>query len=78
MGGWGMWLLMLWAVGLAQAARALEIAFEPVAPGVYAYVGDTGGRTYDNDRRAQIPCDACTNSMRRARIPCDTSSSRLM
>lgn len=44
-----MWLLMLWAVGLAQAARALEIAFEPVAPGVYAYVGDTEGRTYDNE-----------------------------
>lgn len=33
----------------ARAVQALEIAFEPVAPGVYAYVGDTEGRTYDNE-----------------------------
>lgn len=30
------------------AALALDIKFEPVAPNVYAYVGDTGGRTREN------------------------------
>lgn len=32
-----------------RAAQALEIVFEPVAPGVYAYVGDIEGRTYENE-----------------------------
>lgn len=36
-------------VPLAWPAQALEIAFKPVAPHVYAYVGDTEGRTYDNE-----------------------------
>jgi glyoxylase-like metal-dependent hydrolase (beta-lactamase superfamily II) len=27
----------------------VEVVFQPVAPNVYAYVGDTGGRTYDNE-----------------------------
>jgi glyoxylase-like metal-dependent hydrolase (beta-lactamase superfamily II) len=42
---------VLLVVGLATAwaAHALEVSFKPVAPGVYAYVGDTEGRTYDNE-----------------------------
>jgi glyoxylase-like metal-dependent hydrolase (beta-lactamase superfamily II) len=37
-------------VGLtALPATAVEVAFKPVADGVYAYVGDTEGRTYDNE-----------------------------
>ena len=36
--------LMVW-----PTAHALEVVFEPVAPDVYAYVGDTEGRTYDNE-----------------------------
>ena len=28
---------------------AVEISFKPVAPNVYAYVGDTEGRTYENE-----------------------------
>ncbi len=36
-------------LALATAAHALDIAFQPVAPGVYAYVGDTEGRTYENE-----------------------------
>lgn len=37
------------AVSLSCAAHALDITFKPVAPDVYAYVGDTEGRTYDNE-----------------------------
>lgn len=51
-GGWrraAATVLGLLALLTAQAARALEIAFTAVAPGVYAYVGDTEGRTYDNE-----------------------------
>ncbi|MBL8388661.1 MAG: MBL fold metallo-hydrolase [Hydrogenophaga sp.] len=33
----------------AWSAQAVEIVFQPVAPNVYAYVGDTEGRTYDNE-----------------------------
>ncbi len=33
----------------ASSTWALDIAFEPVAPNVYAYVGDTEGRTYENE-----------------------------
>ena len=29
-------------------AMALELRFEPVAANVYAYIGDTGGRTAEN------------------------------
>ena len=36
--------MMLHAVG----AHALDIRFEPVAPGVFAHVGDIGGRTAQN------------------------------
>ena len=31
------------------AAHAVEVVFNPVAPNVYAYVGDTEGRTYENE-----------------------------
>lgn len=31
------------------AAWSLEIRFEPVAEGVYAYIGDTGGRSVSNE-----------------------------
>ncbi len=37
-------------VGLtALPAQAVEVSFKPVAEGVYAYIGDTEGRTYDNE-----------------------------
>lgn len=36
-------------LSLAWAAHAVEVVFKPVAPGVYAYVGDIEGRTYDNE-----------------------------
>ena len=46
--------LRLWAVAalaatVALGVHALEVTFEPVAPNVYAYVGDTEGRTYENE-----------------------------
>lgn len=34
---------------LALAAQAVEVRFQPVAEGVYAYIGDTGARTLDNE-----------------------------
>lgn len=34
---------------LTLAAQAVEVSFKPVAEGVYAYIGDTEGRTYDNE-----------------------------
>lgn len=36
-------------VCLPCQAWALDIRFQPVAPNVYAYVGDTEGRTYENE-----------------------------
>jgi glyoxylase-like metal-dependent hydrolase (beta-lactamase superfamily II) len=36
-------------LSLSWAAQAVEVVFKPVAPSVYAYVGDTEGRTYDNE-----------------------------
>ncbi len=43
-------LVWAWLCAMATApALARDIVFEPVAPGVYAYIADTGGRTYDND-----------------------------
>jgi glyoxylase-like metal-dependent hydrolase (beta-lactamase superfamily II) len=38
---------LLW-VG-AGSAFAVEVMFKAVSPGVYAYVGDTEGRTYENE-----------------------------
>jgi glyoxylase-like metal-dependent hydrolase (beta-lactamase superfamily II) len=44
----GRWLLAgLLAAG--SAAQAVEVSFQPVAEGIYAYIGDTEGRTYDNE-----------------------------
>lgn len=37
------------AATLAWSAQAVEIVFKPVAPNVYAYVGDIEGRTYENE-----------------------------
>ena len=34
---------------LALPAWAVDVAFKPVAEGVYAYIGDLEGRTYDNE-----------------------------
>jgi glyoxylase-like metal-dependent hydrolase (beta-lactamase superfamily II) len=34
---------------LPLGAQAVAVVFKPVAPNVYAYVGDTEGRTYDNE-----------------------------
>lgn len=33
----------------AATALAVEVNFRPVAPGIYAHIGETGGRTYDNE-----------------------------
>ena len=39
--------LLVWATpGLAHA---VEVKFQPVAPGLYAFIGDKGGRTRDNE-----------------------------
>lgn len=35
--------------GLSQAAHCAEVVFQPVAEGVYAFVGETEGRTYENE-----------------------------
>jgi len=37
------------AFAAALPAGAVEVAFKPVADGVYAYVGDLEGRSYDNE-----------------------------
>lgn len=37
------------AATLAWSAHAVEIVFQPVAPNVYAHVGDLEGRTYENE-----------------------------
>ena len=34
---------------MASLAHAVDVKFQVVAPNVYAYVGDTEGRTYDNE-----------------------------
>lgn len=41
-------LMGLLCVG-AGSALAVEVVFKAVSPGVYAYVGDTEGRTYENE-----------------------------
>jgi glyoxylase-like metal-dependent hydrolase (beta-lactamase superfamily II) len=45
------WLHTLAAMAFVWPAAtwALDIRFAPVAPNVYAYVGDTEGRTYENE-----------------------------
>jgi glyoxylase-like metal-dependent hydrolase (beta-lactamase superfamily II) len=42
-------LLAGFAATLAWSAHAVEIVFQPVAPNVYAHVGDMEGRTYENE-----------------------------
>lgn len=37
------------AATLAWSAQAVEVSFQAVAPNVYAHVGDTEGRTYENE-----------------------------
>lgn len=39
-------IVLLLSAGLSHA---LDIQFKPVAPNVYAYIGETEGRTYDNE-----------------------------
>ncbi|MCV0438764.1 MAG: MBL fold metallo-hydrolase [Hydrogenophaga sp.] len=43
--------IWLGALALCSAAlcHALDVKFEPVAPGVYAHIGDLGGRSADNE-----------------------------
>lgn len=43
------WLSGCLLTASAWSAQALDIEFQPVAPNVYAYVGDTEGRTYENE-----------------------------
>ncbi len=42
-------LAMLVTGLLALPALGVEVVFKPMADGVYAYIGDTEGRTYDNE-----------------------------
>lgn len=42
------WLLAA-LLALGGSAQAVEVSFKPVADGVYAYIGDIEGRTYDNE-----------------------------
>jgi glyoxylase-like metal-dependent hydrolase (beta-lactamase superfamily II) len=41
--------LLLASALLPTIALALEVRFEPVAPGVYAFIGEKGGRTRENE-----------------------------
>jgi glyoxylase-like metal-dependent hydrolase (beta-lactamase superfamily II) len=41
--------LLFIGLGICLQAQAVEIIFKPVAPDVYAYIGDIEGRTYDNE-----------------------------
>jgi glyoxylase-like metal-dependent hydrolase (beta-lactamase superfamily II) len=43
--GWLGWVVLL----LALPCAAVEVKFQPVAAQVHAHVGDTGGRTYENE-----------------------------
>jgi glyoxylase-like metal-dependent hydrolase (beta-lactamase superfamily II) len=41
--------LLLASALLPSLAMAVEVRFEAVAPGVYAFIGEKGGRTYENE-----------------------------
>jgi glyoxylase-like metal-dependent hydrolase (beta-lactamase superfamily II) len=41
--------LLLASALLPTIALAVEVRFEPVAPGVYAFIGEKGGRTRENE-----------------------------
>lgn len=40
--------LLVWAT-TTPPAHAIEVDFQPVAPGVYAFIGEKAGRSYDNE-----------------------------
>lgn len=42
-------LISLVGLSLAISSQAVEVAFKPVAPGVFAFIGETEGRTYANE-----------------------------
>ena len=46
---WFKWAVALVAVAFATGAAAITLKPIKVAPGVYAFIGDTGGRTYKNE-----------------------------
>jgi glyoxylase-like metal-dependent hydrolase (beta-lactamase superfamily II) len=46
---WFKWTVALLGVGLATGAGAVTFTPLKVAPDVYAFIGDTGGRTYKNE-----------------------------
>lgn len=43
------WLTGALCAFVIPAALAVEVRFEPVAPGVYAFIGELGGRTLANE-----------------------------
>ena len=47
--GWLAAVSILWLAVAGSPARAVEVRFVRVAEGVYAHIGDTGGRSYDNE-----------------------------
>lgn len=49
MNGWLRPTLLLFGLAAAAPAPAVEVRFERVADGVYAHIGERGGRTYDNE-----------------------------
>lgn len=40
---------LLCGLALSWTAHSVEVSFQPVAPNVFAYVGDIEGRTYENE-----------------------------
>ena len=42
-------LALTTAALIGHTAHAVEVNFQPVAPGVYAHVGETDGRTHENE-----------------------------
>ena len=42
-------ILAVLITGIAAASQAVEVRFAPVADNVYAFIGETGARTYDNE-----------------------------
>ena len=46
--GWAILAAILLALA-SHPARAVDVRFVPVVEGVYAHIGDTGGRSYENE-----------------------------
>lgn len=42
-------LLACISINIVNAAYAVEVDFKPIAEDIYAYIGDTDGRTYENE-----------------------------